>query len=638
MPSTDFLRPAATVLDLPTTVLRPTALVLAVVMASACTGDRTTADAPQSDAASPDAASPVRALVDAQIREYLRLDPEAATYYGVPEEQAGGAYSHRFKDYSPAGERAKRQLVVEMLAEIDAVPLDDLSDADRLTIDFARSQYESLAASSDIEYGVQQPLWRGHDAYLVSQLSGPHIDLPNIMAYQQGVVTIEDAEDYLTRLRAFGPTFDGVIEKLAFDADLGAGMPRVLLERTLEGIDGVLAIAPAEHDLVTSLAEKLGEAQLSEAEQSVVLEEAEAAVGGVVLPAYERLRAALALQLPDAREESGVWALPQGEVFYRHAVRQMTGSDLGPDEIHDIGLREVARIGSEIDALLTAEGIGDGTVGERLTALSADPAYFFPDTEEGHAEVLDLLRAQVAEIQVRMPDYFGILPPQELEIRAVPEVSEATAAGGYYDVPSLDGTRPGIYWINFRDMTAWPSWTLATLSYHEGVPGHHHQLATAMALGELPLLRQLAADNAFVEGWALYSEQLAMEMGLYEGDPLGNVGRLRDELFRAVRLVVDTGLHRKRWTRERAIDYMAATTGIAMSDVVAEIERYMAWPGQALGYKLGMIQILDLREAARASMGESFDLREFHDVVLGAGMVPMDVLRARVEAWAAGGA
>lgn len=632
MPATPFHRPAtvarrATPFHRPAAV-RPAAVrsvaIALITLISACTGDR------------PTASVDVSALVDTQMRTLLRLLPEAGTYYGVPEDQAGGAYGHRFGDYSPAGEQQKRQLVVELLAEVDAVPLDGLSDADRLTVDFARSLYGATAASRGITYGAQQPLWRGHLPYLISQLSGPHIDIPNLMAYQQSVATAAEAEDYLARLRAFGPTFDGVIEKLAFDADLGVGMPRVLLERTLEGLDGVLAIAPAEHDLVTSLANKLSGSDLSDPEQRAIVDEATAAVSDVVLPAYERLRAALALQLPDAREEAGVWALPEGEVFYRHAVRQMTGSELSPDEIHDLGLREVARIEGEIDALLTSEGITGGTVGERLTALSADPAYHYPDTEEGQAEVLDLLRAQVAQIQERMPDYFGILPPQELQIRGVPEVSEATAAAGYYDVPSLDGTRPGIYWINFRDMTAWPSWTLATLSYHEGVPGHHHQLATAMTLGELPLLRQIAADNAFVEGWALYAEQLAMEMGLYDGDPLGNVGRLRDELFRAVRLVVDTGLHRKRWTRERAIDYMAATTGTAMSDVVAEIERYMAWPGQALGYKVGMIQILELREAARESMGESFDLRAFHDVVLGAGMVPMDVLRSRVEAWAAG--
>ena len=213
--------------------------------------------------------------------------------------------------------------------------------------------------------------------------------------------------------------------------------------------------------------------------------------------------------------------------------------------------------------------------------------------------------------------------------------SEASAPGGYYDSPSLDGTRPGIYWINLRDMAAWPSWSLKTLTYHEAVPGHHFQIAIALDAGDLPLVRRIGSLNAYNEGWALYSERLAWEMGLYTRDPFGDLGRLQDELFRAVRLVVDTGLHHKRWTREQAIDYMFATTGSAMSDVVSEIERYMAWPGQALGYKLGQIKILELRDKARTALADDFDLKAFHDVLLLDGAVPMDVLEAKVDAWIA---
>jgi uncharacterized protein (DUF885 family) len=613
-------------------LIRLVSLTLGLTVVANCTPDRPADEADRSGST-----ADVGALVDDQMSRYLQLDPWAVTYYGVSEERVGAPSHDRFRDYSPAGDRAMRALVAELLAEVEAVPLDGLDATDRLTVEIARSMYGATAASSDIAYGFLQPLWRNHTPYVVSQLSGPHIDLPNMMANQQSVTTADEAADYLARLRAFGPTFDGVIAKLQADAAAGASPPRVLLERIAEGLDGVLQIPPADQDLITALSAKLAEADVTEAERSEILEEATDIMRDVVLPAYGRLRSEVAREVPTARDEDGVWALPEGELFYRHSVRQMTGSDLGPDEIHEIGLREVARIEEEIDALLRPEGMTEGTVGERLRALGADPAYLYPDTEEGHAELLRLLRDQVAEIRTRMPDYFGVLPPQQLQIRAVPEVSEASAAGGYYDVPSLDGTRPGIYWVNFRDMASLPSWSLATLSYHEGVPGHHHQLATAMNLGDMPLLRQLLSDNAFVEGWALYSEQLAMEMGLYADDPMGNVGRLRDELYRAVRLVVDTGLHHKRWTREQAIEYMTSRTGVVESDITAEIERYMAWPGQALGYKLGMLQILELRTAAQETMGEAFDLRAFHDVVLGAGSVPIDVMRGQVEAWVAGG-
>ena len=580
----------------------------------------------------------LRDLVERQMTEYLVTDPELSSSVAIPVAQAGGTYADRLVDFSPAAEQHRRALFERFLAELDAVDREDLNDESLVTLDVARSIYGSMVASEDISYGRQYPFWYyGHTPYVVSQISGPHIDIPNLMANQQAVTSVAEADDYLARLTAFGPTFDGIIEKVRADADAGVTPPRILLERALEVIDGVLATAPAEHDLVTTLATKLDEAGLDDGDRERIIAAATESVAESVLPAYQRLRDTLASLVPQARTESGVWALPDGEAFYRAAVRALGGSDRDPDAIHDIGLSEVDRITAQIDLLLQAEGLTDGTVGERLVALGEDPRFLYPDSDEGRARLIADLNAQVAEISERMPEHFNTIPPQAVEVRRVPIFSEATAPGGYYDPPSLDGSRPGYYNVNLRDMASIASWTLNTLTYHEAVPGHHHQIATALAAGDQPLVRKLSPLNAYTEGWALYSEQLAWEMGLYDGDPFGDVGRLSDELFRAVRLVVDTGLHHKRWSREEAIDYMARTTGSPASEVQAEIERYMAWPGQALGYKLGMLKILELRENAQASLGDAFDIRRFHDVVLLGGAVPMDVLERLVDAWVEGG-
>ena len=580
----------------------------------------------------------LRELVDRQMTEYLVTDPELSSSVSVPVEQAGGPYENRLVDFSPAAEQSRRALLARFLSELEAVDRERLDTNAKVTLDVARSIYGSMVASSDIGYGRQYPFWYyGHTPYVVNQISGPHIDIPTLMANQQSVSSLAEAEDYLARLAAFGPTFDGIIEKIRADAEIGVTPPRILLERALEVVDGILATEPAAHDLVTTLEVKLEEAGLPSSDRERILSEATTLIGETVLPAYRRLRDTLASLVPQARTESGVWALPNGEAFYRAAVRALGGSDLDPDAIHDLGLSEVDRITAQIDALLREEGLTDGTVGERLVALAEDPRFLYPDSDEGRERLIADLNAQVAEISERMPAYFNTIPPQPVEVRRVPLFSEATAPGGYYDPPSLDGTRPGYYNINLRDMSAIASWTLNTLTYHEAVPGHHHQIATALAAGDQPLVRKLSPLNAYAEGWALYSEQLAWEMGLYEDDPFGDVGRLSDELFRAVRLVVDTGLHHKRWTREEAIEYMARTTGSPASEIQAEIERYMAWPGQALGYKLGMLRILELRESAQERLGDAFDIRRFHDVVLLGGAIPMDVLERLVDAWVEGG-
>jgi uncharacterized protein (DUF885 family) len=346
------------------------------------------------------------------------------------------------------------------------------------------------------------------------------------------------------------------------------------------------------------------------------------------------LRAQIADMLPRGRDEDGVWAQPQGDALYAANVRALGDTPLSPPEIHRTGLAEVARISARLDTLLRARGLTRGSVGARLVAMARDPRQLFPDSDAGRAEALDYARGLIRAVERRQREFLpaAMIPRQTLEVRRVPVASEAGAPGAYADSPSLDGSRPGIYWLNLRDMAAVPRMNIATTTYHEGVPGHHTQGAVALAAGDAPLLLRIASFNAYSEGWALYAEGLAAELGLYRRDPAGEIGRLQAELFRAGRLVVDTGLHHHRWPREKAISWLAGVTGQPAGEVTSEIERYMAWPGQALGYKLGQMRLLAMRRALARRLGRRFDRRAFHGVVLGEGAMPLDLVERRIAA------
>jgi uncharacterized protein (DUF885 family) len=303
--------------------------------------------------------------------------------------------------------------------------------------------------------------------------------------------------------------------------------------------------------------------------------------------------------------------------------------------VHQLGLAEVARIQAEMDALLRAQGLADGTVAERMKALGEDPRFLVPNTDEGRAQLLARYREILDDISARMPEYFRTIPPGKLAVERVPVSAEKGSAGAYYNPAAMDGSRPGTFFANMRDTAETPTWSMKTLAVHEGIPGHHFQIATAMGLKDMPLIRQQTLYSAYSEGWALYAERLAAEIGLYKDDPYGDLGRLQAELFRAARLVVDTGLHAKGWTREQAIAYLVDMTGTAESDSTSEIERYMGLPGQACAYKVGQLKILELRDKAKTELGPKFNLRDFHTVVLENGGVPLGVLERLVDEWIA---
>jgi uncharacterized protein (DUF885 family) len=335
-----------------------------------------------------------------------------------------------------------------------------------------------------------------------------------------------------------------------------------------------------------------------------------------------------------AVHDAGIRGRPGGEAYYPLCLRYQTSTRTTPDEVHALGLDQVAEISAAADELLKAQGMSDGTVGARLAALTRDPQWLYPNTDEGRAQLLADLNVQVAQMQQRMPELFGVLPKTPVEVRRVPPAIELGAPRGYAQSGSLDGSRPGAYYINLADTAIWPRWALPTLTYHESIPGHHLQGTIALEATDTPLLHRTLLMNAFVEGWALYAEQLADEIGMYRDFPLGRLGMLQSFLYRAVRIVVDTGMHWKGWSREQAADYMTETVGLARAAVESEIDRYCVWPAQACGYKIGHLEFLRLREAARAKLGPRFDLRSFHDAVLKGGAMPLEVLAQVVDDWA----
>ncbi len=579
------------------------------------------------------AISPLQVNFDSSAAALFHARPHYATVLGVEEALAGGAYNHRLDDYSPTAEARLRNKLREINKQLANMEVTDSIDIANQKVMMNLNRYFAGNENFDIGY---IDLWMGLSPFVVNQINGPLIDVPNFMVANQKINNKKDAEDYLQRLDAYDAFLQSVMAKLSHDTEQGWIAPKVILNKTIAGLEAFIAPEVNQHPLYKAFASQVNEIDgISKEEAENMSQQAADHISGGVYSGYRLLIESQKQLLEKATEESGIWAQPNGAEYYADAVKMLGDTDMTPEQIHQVGLDEVTRISAEMDAILVANGHTEGTVGERMLVINDDPQFLYEDSAAGRAELIADLNGYIEEINVRMPELFGTKPPYEVEVRAFPKAREASAPGGMYTSPKIDGSQPGVYWINLRDIKANAKFDLKTLTYHEANPGHHWQVALNLAQESLPMVRRIAPYNAYVEGWALYSELVAKEMGMYDGDPYGDLGRLKAELFRAVRLVVDTGLHHKKWSREEAIKYMAETTGTVDSDVVAEIERYMVWPGQALGYKLGMIKIVALRDQARAALGEAFDIKAFHDLVLLGGAVPMAVLEEKVNAWVA---
>ncbi|MEZ5970742.1 MAG: DUF885 domain-containing protein [Hyphomonadaceae bacterium] len=574
--------------------------------------------------------------------EILADSPETASQTGVDEDAVGGRYNDRLDDRSAIALEARRSAAVRRYAELRALDVSRLSDEDRLTYNVLRDQFANAARGAAFSYGDFGPLSGAHP-YVINQMDSAFITLPSFLDERHAVTDTASAEAYLTRLRAVADAIDQETERARADAELGVRPPGFILDTVAGMLESVLRQPPVAQVYLTSFRTKLDAiaAREQDAERRAVIERdnqvllarAEAIVRDHILPAHQRALAWVRAERSRASDAPGVSNLPQGAEYYAAVLRIETTTDLTPDQIHTIGLNRVAELNRELDIALRRLGLTEGTTGQRLAQLTADPRYQYEDSDAGRAQLIADVQARVNHVMERAPQWFGRLPRAPLEVRRVPAFAEAGAPGAYYNPPSLDGSSPGIYYINMRNLAEMTRIDLPTQDFHEAVPGHHFQIALAQELTDTPLLRRMTSFNAYAEGWALYAEELADEQGFYDGNPIGRIGYLRWQLWRAVRLVVDTGLHAKNWSRQQAIDYVAQTTGDLPGVVATEVDRYVVWPGQACGYELGRREIARLREEARNELGPDFDLRGFHDAVLLHGEVPLPVLDTLVHDW-----
>lgn len=480
--------------------------------------------------------------------------------------------------------------------------------------------------------------WRYH-GYVFSQMGGMHTSAPAFLINFHTVDNVPDARAYIARLNGVAPAFDQLIANAREAQRRGVLPPKFVFPLLIEAAREVITGAPFEKSdkksaLLADIEGKIAALkEVDAATKKQLLADATAALTGAVQPAYAKLIAMFEAQQAAATDEDGVWKLPDGRDYYNYMLRAHTTTRLTADEVHELGVREVARIHREMIAIKDKVGF-KGDLAAFLRFTRDDPQFSFPTTDEGKEEYIHRATKMIDAMRVRLPEFFGVFPKAALVVKKVEPFRERGSASAFYDQPSVDGTRPGAYYINTLDMRALPIWEMETLAHHEAIPGHHMQTAIAQELEGIPRFRKFAGFTAYVEGWALYAEYFPKEFGFYQ-DPMQDFGRLADELLRAVRLVVDTGIHAKKWTRAQVMDYFRANTPQSERDLFTETNRYIVWPGQASSYKVGMLKILELRERAKKELGAKFDLRAYHDLVLKNGAVPMSVLEDLVNAWIA---
>ena len=547
--------------------------------------------------------------------EFMLDEPELVSSLGIP--ILSGMYNDELGDIS-----LKKQLEQQKDLEKQLATLQSYN---------RKKQTEQQLLSTRILEWFLSDMINSNQYYLhnypVNQSFGIQSGMLSFMESSHNINSEKDALAYIKRLEAFKTKYDQLLEGLKAREELNIIPPKFVIERVLTEMTNFVNSTMEENILYASFNSKIS--KLDDIEnKEVLLENVKTAIHTSVFPAYQTLIDYFTKLEPKATNDDGVWKLPNGDEYYAYQVRSHTTLNITPEEIHNIGLKEVARIHKEMKQVLFNIGYTDTTktIGFYMNELSNNPEFIYEDSDEGREQCLADYNKMIDEINLKIDDYFNVKPKADLEIKRVPIFNEATSPGGYYSMAPMDGSRPGIFYVNLHDIRGNLKYAMATLAFHEGVPGHHFQISIASELTGVPTFRKLVPFTAYAEGWAMYSEQLAYEMGYYTDKPYANLGRLQSELFRAVRLVVDSGIHYKRWTRQEAIDYMSTNTGMVESEVVSEIERYIVTPGQACAYKTGMIKMLQLREKAMIELKDKFDIKEFHDVVLKNGAVPLDIL------------
>ncbi|ABC28004.1 uncharacterized protein conserved in bacteria [Hahella chejuensis KCTC 2396] len=559
------------------------------------------------------------ALFDRIFKGWVSRSPTFQSYLGIKTDY------DKWDDMSEAFSEESLRIAKADLQDLLALDASRLSASNQLSYQLMQQQLEAQ---------IEDYRWRHYD-YPVNQMFGVHSGTPSLLINQHSIDNVKDAEAYISRLNGVPALFDQLIEQLALRAEKGVIPPRFVFPKVIQSSRNIITGKPfgGEEDsaLLADFSAKVAAAEIPEARKTALIAEANKALLTSVKPAYEKLIAYLADQEKRADDKAGVWKFPDGDAFYANALRRTTTTDMSAEEIYQLGLKEVARIHDDMRAIMRQVKF-KGDLQAFFTFMREDKQFYYPETEEGKQAYLQKATALIDDMKANLPKLFMTLPKADLKVKAVEPFREQEAGKAFYEAPALEGDRPGLYYANLYKMSEMPIYEMDALAYHEGIPGHHMQISISQELDNLPTFRKFGDYTAYIEGWGLYSELLPKEMGFYQ-DPYADFGRLSMELWRACRLVVDTGIHAKRWTREQAIDYLAENTPNARGDVVRSIERYIVMPGQATAYKIGMLKFQSLRQKAKQELGEKFDIREYHDIVLRDGAVPLNVLDGLVTDW-----
>jgi uncharacterized protein (DUF885 family) len=582
-------------------------------------GCRQDAPPPAAPAKNPEADA--LALLDSIGENYLRFAPESATSLGV-DTGARSALRSQLADRSAEGQRTIAEQVRQDLERAKAIDASTLTHATRTSIEVVRSSYGTALEGFALPYGdITVGSWR-NTPYVVIQNVGAYLDIPRFLDSDHPIENAADADAYLSRLQSYARQLDGELARIQAARGKGLVPPAFLIDKALAQLRMSAKNAHQGGSIVESLTRRTKSipGDWSERARSIARQE--------VAPALDRQIAELEAQRKVAKDDAGMWARPDGDAFYRWALKASTTTDMSPDDVHDMGQRELAQLHAEMDGILKRIGFTTGTVGERMNALAKEPRYQFADGDKGRAEIMAFIQDRLAWIRSQLPRAFNTLVNPNMEVKRLPPEEEPGAPTAYGGAGSIDGKIPGKFWINLRTPALHSKYSLADLTFHEAIPGHIWQ---GEYTHKMPLIRQLLAFNAYSEGWALYAQQLAAELGAYDSDPVGRLGYLQAIAFRACRLVVDTGIHAKRWTREQGVRFFVERNGSNPVEVASEVDRYCSWPGQACGYKVGHSEINRQRDKAKAALGTKYDLKAFDDTVVLGGNVPLDVLARNVD-------
>jgi uncharacterized protein (DUF885 family) len=559
----------------------------------------------------------LNALLEAFFQENLRHSPEFATNLGL-DKGANADLRFKLSDSSPAARAAEKARTLDNIRRLKGLDRKALSGMDAVNFDTVLYTQEIRASVQAFDFGGSS---YGPSPYAISQLTGAYQSVPDFLDTKHGIETKLDADAYLARLDAFAERLDQDTAQFRHDVALGVAPPDFLLDTTLVQLEATRRPAD-EAGVVQSLAKRAAAKGLGEGYGATAAK----LYQDKVVPALTRQIEAVRAVRAKAGHEAGVWNCKDGDAFYAAALRFTTTTKMTPQEVHQLGLDQAKDILARLDGILRAQGLTQGTVGERIRGLYKDPKQFFPNTPQGKTELIAYCNDRLAAIRPRLGRVFKRLPTYQFEVRAVPPAIDAGAPLAYSQGPSADGSRPGLVYFNLHDTAEWPRWNLPSTVFHEGLPGHQLEGALALQNASLPMLRKTSGFSGYAEGWALYAEQLADELGMYDDDPLGRIGYLKAQLFRAGRCVVDTGMHHLHWSKERAVTYLTGLDGDAVGSTTREIERYCATPAQACSYKIGHTVWTSLRARAMAELGPRYDIKDFHAAGLDCGRTPLEVL------------